>query len=603
MKTKKLLSLLLAVMMILSSVPMFASAAPIALTTANITEYPVANFINEDGAFIGMTVGESITLSGGKVCYDSNGDGTLADDEAVPGHFEIVDPDTVPNLSGGSNNRVSIKFVPDDETTYAGFEALRNRNVQYLVQKTTPVFVDENDTIPVATKLKAGDTLSLSTLSGAEVTNPYNANEPKILKASWTWNPKVNNPSKTIVTESGYYEAYFLCSGYVTLTASVWVGIEGDTSDEPSEEDPIVYGEVTSWPTIECPEWTPGMTVADLTLTGGEATVEGTFAITTAATTILKPNTANSIKIVFTPANSDVVMTGGTTKTIQITPTFTVKDITVTVDPDFVCTYEYGTRHLGSLSGASAFGITTDLPSNIRANVFVSKAVDKDGNAVDTYNKYLTPGEYTARIAISIPKTELDGVGEIQLYNSPVFIENIPIVITKQKSTGEFASLRKVTDITEGEGQSTANIQYKFSDKSGVDGYCVLKVNGETVVDNIASAETSDYSSYLFTTNTSGKFTATLEYIPAETDYIEFETTVLTQEFELEVLEPEIPIIPGGDDDGGITLPDLDLDTDGSHKFSFVNIIKNLVEALKAFIQQIGDFFSNLSLDSLGEVI
>ena len=245
----------------------------------------------------------------------------------------------------------------------------------------------------------------------------------------------------------------------------------------------------------------------------------------------------------------------------------------------------------------------SEAPSNIRANVFASVVVDKDGNTVDNYNKYLTPGEYTARIAISIPKTEIDGVGDVQLYNSPVFIENIPIVITKQKSTGEFASLRKVTDITEGEGQSTANIQYKFSDKSGVDGYCVLKVNGETVVDNIASAETSEYSSYLFTTNTSGKFTATLEYIPAETDYIEFETTVLTQEFELEVLEPEIPIIPGGDNDGGITLPDLDLDTDGSHKFGFVNIIKNLVEALKAFIQQIGDFFSNLSLDSLGEVI
>ena len=49
-------------------------------------------------------------------------------------------------------------------------------------------------------------------------------------------------------------------------------------------------------------------------------------------------------------------------------------------------------------------------------NKFFFTVVDKDGNAVDTYNKYLTPGEYTARIAISIPKTELDGVGEILGY-------------------------------------------------------------------------------------------------------------------------------------------------------------------------------------------
>ncbi len=461
-----------------------------------------------------------------------------------------------------------------------------------MILSSVPMFASAEELImpqiteiPTATEIaSAGDRIRTSTLSGGTAIDPITGD---VIDGTFKW-----KSSGTKVNESGYYDVTFRpddIDKYALAYCLVFVRIAGDTSEEPA----VVTGEVTSWPTIECPEWTPGMTVADLTLTGGEATVEGTFAITTAATTILKPNTANSIKIVFTPANSDVVMVGGTTKTIQITPTFTVKDITVTVDPDFVCTYEYGTRHLGSLSGASAFGITTDLPSNIRANVFVSKAVDKDGNAVDNYNKYLTPGEYTARIAISIPKTELDGVGDVQLYNSPVFIENIPIVITKQKSTEEFASLRKVTDITEGEGQSTANIQYKFSDKSGVDGYCVLKVNGETVVDNIASAETSDYSSYLFTTNTSGKFTATLEYIPAETDYIEFETTVLTQEFELEVLEPEIPVIPGGFDIDDIfgNLGDL---TEGDSDNPIENIINNLIAFFKNIINTIKNFFRGI---------
>ncbi|MBR2410287.1 MAG: hypothetical protein IKB08_01035 [Clostridia bacterium] len=296
---KKSISIILAVLMLVSCIPMFASAAdPVALTTANITEYPVANFINESGAFFGMTVGESVALSGGEVRYDSNGDGTLSDDEIVPGTFSIADPDTVPNVSGDTNNRVSIKFTPDDEALFTGFESAKDRNVQYYVQKTTPVFVDANDTIPVATEVEAGAYLADSILSGAAVTNPYNANEPKIHTKTWTWDTSVNTPKKTVVNESGYYHARFLCPGYVTLTAWVLVRVKGDTSEvkiSTSIEELPTVNEVLK----------VGTHLSDVTLTGGKAvsmygeTISGTFSFEKPIT--LNQALTRSVNIVFTP--------------------------------------------------------------------------------------------------------------------------------------------------------------------------------------------------------------------------------------------------------------------------------------------------------------
>ena len=70
MKTKKLLSILMALMMMLSVVPFYASAEAVALTTKNVTEWPTVTYLNPDGKmYFGQTVGEGIALTGGKVEY------------------------------------------------------------------------------------------------------------------------------------------------------------------------------------------------------------------------------------------------------------------------------------------------------------------------------------------------------------------------------------------------------------------------------------------------------------------------------------------------------------------------------------------------------
>lgn len=283
----KVLSFCLAVLIISVSVP-FAYATT-ALSSANVTQWPTVSYNNGETMYFGQSVGDAVTLNGGTVSYNGS---------VVPGHFEFIDTNETPTLAG--TQRSNIKFVPDNTDEYTGFEATRNRNVTYVVSKTTPVFVDEENDPVRATEVEAGATLSNSTLSGGKVTNPYNANEPKLLAASWAW---LN--SYTIVQESGYYEAIFTANGYNQLTAQVYVRIAGEIPETTITEAPTVptltYDGVTTW--------------GDITLEGGKAelkvegtAVEGTFAVTD----YWKTRTVNvgsyEIDVVFTPADPEAAL-------------------------------------------------------------------------------------------------------------------------------------------------------------------------------------------------------------------------------------------------------------------------------------------------------
>ncbi|MBQ6872988.1 MAG: hypothetical protein IJO24_01640 [Clostridia bacterium] len=678
MKTKKTLAILLAVMMILSSVPMFASAAPIALSASHVTEWPKAVVNTESGVLsYGMTVGEYVTLVGGKVSYNGT---------EVPGKF-IHRSDTA-TASVGDESKLNITFVPDDETAYKRFNKLRSPDVTVKVVKTVPAL--EDPTNPPAAVAAYGATLADTEITGSKLINPYNSSTTVMANSlEWLW----VNPD-TVMTESGYHQIIVGSSTSTTIgnyydleptIREIYVPVSEDYRASVLEELPqavnavggktfgdlafeggrvISYGtdtvvegtwsitqymlesgsifapnlstklyndtvykfdllftpdDLTKHTTIETTvtvvigaaetkitvnpsakeiQYTDGLTAGDLTLSGGQANLSGTFNVTDPAQPLRVG--LNTVNVTFTPNDSQFE-----SKSVDINVIVKGGDITATVDPDYVCTFEYGTKSLrGAISGdASTYGITTNVDADVtKAKASVASVFDANGNEVDETDRYLAPGNYTAKIYVTAETVHITGVGLVQLYNA-TYVE-FPVVITKKASTEPFGSLN-ITGTTEEEGKATAGIYYKYDGTEGVNGYCVLKINGETVVDNIAPAAMV----YDFSTKTSGKFTATLEYVPAETDYIEFETNVLTVEFELEVLEPEDPVIPGigGDDDNtgdsDITLPDLDLDTDGSHKFGFVNIIKNLVEALKAFIQQIGDFFSNMSLEGLGNIM
>jgi len=75
--------------------------------------------------------------------------------------------------------------------------------------------------------------------------------------------------------------------------------------------------------------------------------------------------------------------------------------------------------------------------------------------------------------------------------------------------------------------------------------------------------------------------------------------------------EEEKPEEPGTDEPG-FELPDIDIElpeinyddmSQGEHNIPTVNFFKNLVKMIKDFIQQIGEFFSSLSIEDIGAAL
>ncbi|MBR2414494.1 MAG: hypothetical protein IKB13_08340 [Clostridia bacterium] len=110
MKTKKLLSVALIALMLLSCIPIFASAATVKLDRNNMKIIPPTYSKND------INFGEALStveIIGGTVYYIQPETGDLLE---VPGHFEWNNPDLAPTIVG--NYSASLKFIPVDTETY-----------------------------------------------------------------------------------------------------------------------------------------------------------------------------------------------------------------------------------------------------------------------------------------------------------------------------------------------------------------------------------------------------------------------------------------------------------------------------------------------------
>ncbi|MBR3768812.1 MAG: hypothetical protein IKL10_11330 [Clostridia bacterium] len=299
MKTKKLLSILLALMMMLSVVPMYASAATqIALKATHVTEWPTA----EGEIYYGEPLSK-IKLIGGEVQYN----GTV-----VPGHFEHVDP-TVSAEEAMDAYEADIKFIPDDASSYKGFTKLYSKTT-FKVHKTTPILADETKP-PVATAIvEPGVALSSIAISDGAMINPYDNSESSVKKVTWKW-----SAPETIVYESGYYEAKFVASTvkYVTVKQNIYVEVNA----------PISIPTIAEYPTIPELTYNPDVTWADIELTGGKAVikgteteVEGTFAIKETRLNVAPNPNFTEIEVVFTPADPEAALPYEFTIPVKVNP-------------------------------------------------------------------------------------------------------------------------------------------------------------------------------------------------------------------------------------------------------------------------------------------
>ena len=276
---KRIMSIFLSLMTMAFSVSFAYASTPVALAEANITVYPTAS----GEMFFGQKVGDWITISGGEVQYN----GTV-----VPGHFEFTNPDYYPD-SANNAERASLTFVPQDTQAYTGFSIRRSRNVTFKVKKATPVFVDESQP-PVATKIEAGAKIITSIISGGQVINPYNPEEPYALKAKWRWKDEF-----ATVSESGYYTARLVAgTGYEVLEMDIYIGIAGDVPETKIEEKPVIAEF----------EYNPNITWKDVPVVGGKAVskatgleVKGKFEVTDKWKNLLPRTAVTEIDIKFTP--------------------------------------------------------------------------------------------------------------------------------------------------------------------------------------------------------------------------------------------------------------------------------------------------------------
>ncbi len=288
MKTKKLLSILLALMMMLSVVPFYASAAAEALAVKNVSQWPTISYKTEDGTLVsdgcmyyGQKVSDVLVINDDEIVLNAAG-------EQVAGHFEFIDPDEIPD-SANDATRSNIKFVPDDNNSYSGFQRKRSRDTTFKVVTTTPVLVSD---APTATSVDSGSTLSTSVISGGQVMNPYNPGDSEALNATWYW----TNPNE-VVYESGEYEAtLFIHAAYEVITEMIYVEVNST----------VKATTIAELPTAEI-EFAQELTYNDLVLNGGKAVEYGTETEVSGSFSVKNPNAkitgigTYNVSVVFTP--------------------------------------------------------------------------------------------------------------------------------------------------------------------------------------------------------------------------------------------------------------------------------------------------------------
>ncbi len=203
----------------------------------------------------GLTYGQALSssaLSGGTA--------------SVAGTFAFVAPSTVP---GAGTYTAALTFTPTDTTDYNTVSG----SVSVAVSKATPVI----SPWPAAGAITYGQTLASSTLSGgtASAAGVFAFVSPSTAPSAGTYTAAVTfTPTDT--------------ADYNTVSGTVQVTVNKATPT------------ISAWPTASALIY--GQTLANSTLSGGTASVAGTFAFDTPSTAPVAGSYTASVT--FTPANS-----------------------------------------------------------------------------------------------------------------------------------------------------------------------------------------------------------------------------------------------------------------------------------------------------------
>ena len=644
MKTKKTLSVILAVMMILSALPIVSLAAE----TPTIISWPT---VAETYMEVGMKRGD-VTLVGGEA--------------SVPGTFTITGS-TVTYASPSEAAKVAIRFLPDDTEAYTTVSMPSAERPSVEVRPcSTPVLQGEI----TAKTILTGAALSTSELALAA--------DAVVLAREYKLTTRVDtitfdNPDK-VYTEEGTYEEPVTIKFKVHSSGKPYaVDLKATAKIKIADK---LDAEIITAPTIAAIPATDTSTAKDLTVEGGEANVEGTFAVTNPDQKIVMGE--NIVNVTFTPAD--------TSKWNPVTVDVTINCKGRAPLPEKIVipfTFNHSFKFKNVSCNGDAAGI----------NIEGAKLSLRSGNNSDEFlNTRPMPGEYEATALLYFTS----GTEAAEMYEQEIV--NVIVKVTPEKQTSSKHALG-VNSSVQDDGSYLIEASSSCYYPEYMQGNVIIRVNGEVIGEE--KIETSRKNTkFQYVVKKTGDYVVTAEYVPTANDCYLFEDTSLltvsktvsftvvmprtikekncevrnapinddggfevgstisidgepfdkakyqfkewkfyddegkefvpenltmtttgksvtftmpnfdmTAEYIYErIPEEEKPEEPGTDEPG-FELPDIDIElpeinyddmSQGEHNIPTVNFFKNLVKMIKDFIQQIGEFFSSLSIEDVG---
>ena len=334
-KTKKSLAVLLAVLMLASFMPLFASAATITLNSGNciVLEAPKISYgdqieVSKITANYGVKTND-LTVTGGKLGYIASEGATPVE---IPGTFSAT---SSLKLSVSENANIRLKFTPDDTTTYSSptvsnlydmAEGVVWPSAHIIALKSNLV----EKPVPAATTIGINTYLSNSAaLSGGKVTDA-DGNE---ISGTWSY---VNN--RAMDTEGTFEEeVQWKKSGYETIKTTVTITVKefkATLAEAPTMSSLTLAGSF-------------GNMVKNSKASGGKVIDENGNEITGGTWTIEKPSTDyiycdTTVKAIwkktgYTTISTDVVIPviqGHETYTFEKGATLNVSGQTLTYAPE-----------------------------------------------------------------------------------------------------------------------------------------------------------------------------------------------------------------------------------------------------------------------------
>ena len=315
-------------------------------TTPSVTMWPTASAIT-----YGQTLASS-TLTGGTA--------------SVSGTFAWTMPATAP--SAGTQSE-SVTFTPSDTTDYNTVTG----SVSVTVNKATPTV----SAWPTASAITTGQTLASSTLTGGTAS----------VSGTFAWTSPSTVPSQGTDSESVTFTPSD-ATDYNMVTGTVSVLVAGASPT------------VSTWPTASA--ITYGQTLASSTLTGGTASVSGTFAWTKPATAPSAGTQSESVT--FTPSNTAAYMTvvGAVNVTVnKATPTVSAWPTASAITTGQTLASSTLTGGTASVSGTFAW----TSPSTVPNQGTDSESVIFTPTDVTDYNTVTGPVSVTVNAAAATPVT------------------------------------------------------------------------------------------------------------------------------------------------------------------------------------------------------